>query len=523
MPDSNPQLRSLGDSRQDCGQPHTFPASAQNSPDVGESGAIALADPNETQPLEAVHRNGEFEIAVLACPVLLSPGLPLVVGRYQFAGEIGHGGMGVIHRAKDMDLGREVAVKVLSSAHQHNEKLRRRFTAEARITGQLQHPGIVPIYEMGEFYDGRPYFSMKLIEGQTLAQLLADRVDVNQDLQRLLKVFEQVCQTVAYAHSRGVVHLDLKPANVMVGAFGEVQLMDWGLAEVIAADQKSERNRSESELAPGGQNVGGQNVGGQNGDEAAQPFPDAPPLSVLGTPAYMAPEQAWGHFEKIDARTDVFGLGAILCEILTGRAPYTGGDIVQIFRQAVRAQLSYAFGRLDSCGADGPYVSLAKRCLSPKPKDRFKDAGAVVHELTTYLESVLKRAEHDLVRFFDISLDIFLIAGFDGFFRRVNSNFSRVLGYSQETLLSHPFLDFVHPQDREETIAEVAKLSQGLPTVQFRNRFRDVTDNYRWFEWTAKSIPEEGVIFAVGRDVTDRLDLEQQVRGHEERARDGLL
>ena len=142
-------------------------------------------------------------------------------------------------RARDTDLGRDLAVKVLLDQHRERPEFIRRFIEEAQIGGQLQHPGIVPVHELGVFPDQRPYFTMKLVKGHTLAALLDARRDPGEDLSRFLGVFEQVCQTMAYTHSRGVLHCDLKPGNVMVGNFGEVQVMDWGLARVLGTDRKS--------------------------------------------------------------------------------------------------------------------------------------------------------------------------------------------------------------------------------------------------------------------------------------------
>jgi hypothetical protein len=153
--------------------------------------------------------------------------------RLQLFGEIARGGMGVVLKGRDIDLGRDLAVKVLLERYRDDSELLTRFIEEAQIGGQLQHPGIVPIYELGKFADRRPYFAMKLVQGRTLAALLAERPDPAADLPRFLAIFEQVCQTVAYAHARGVIHRDLKPSNVMVGSFGEVQVMDWGLAKVL--------------------------------------------------------------------------------------------------------------------------------------------------------------------------------------------------------------------------------------------------------------------------------------------------
>ena len=151
-------------------------------------------------------------------------------------GEIARGGMGAVLRGRDPDLGRDLALKVLLGQHRERSDLVDRFVEEAQICGQLQHPGVVPVYELGTLADHRPFFTMKLVKGQTLAALLAERSSPTAELPRFLGIFEAVCQTLAYAHARGVIHRDLKPSNVMVGAFGEVQVMDWGLAKVLPTD-----------------------------------------------------------------------------------------------------------------------------------------------------------------------------------------------------------------------------------------------------------------------------------------------
>ena len=153
--------------------------------------------------------------------------------RYRFDGEIARGGMGAVLRGRDVDLGRDLAVKVLLEKYANRPDVARRFIEEAQIGGQLQHPGVVPIYDIGQFGD-RPFFTMKLVKGQTLAAILGERTDPSADRPRLLGIALQVSQAMAYAHAKGVIHRDLKPANIMVGAFGEVQVMDWGLAKVLA-------------------------------------------------------------------------------------------------------------------------------------------------------------------------------------------------------------------------------------------------------------------------------------------------
>jgi tRNA A-37 threonylcarbamoyl transferase component Bud32 len=156
---------------------------------------------------------------------------PLI--RYRIDGEIVRGGMGAVLKGRDPDLGRDVAIKVLRADLRDKADLVRRFVEEAQIGGQLQHPGVVPIYELGTFADRRPFFSMKLVKGQTLADLLAARSGPADDPPQFLSIFAAIAQTMAYSHTRGVIHRDLKPSNVMVGSFGEVPVMDWGQARVL--------------------------------------------------------------------------------------------------------------------------------------------------------------------------------------------------------------------------------------------------------------------------------------------------
>ena len=272
--------------------------------------------------------------------------------RYRIDGEIARGGMGAVLKGRDPDLGRDVALKVLREDHRDKPDLIRRFIEEAQIGGQLQHPGIVPIYELGTFTDRRPFFSMKLVKGQTLAERLDDRAAPADDLPRLLSIYEAICQTVAYAHARGVIHRDLKPSNVMVGSFGEVQVMDWGLAKVL----------------PRGGVVDDARAGVSGREETviatARSGSDEPGLShagsVMGTPSYMAPEQARGEVDQVDERADVFALGSILCEVLTGAPAFRGRSAGEIQRNAAVGDTADALARLDRCGADVELVAIAK-------------------------------------------------------------------------------------------------------------------------------------------------------------------
>lgn len=426
---------------------------------------------------------------------------PNTGARYAAHAEIARGAMGAVYRGRDTLFGRPVAIKLLLDEHLARPELRWRFAEEVRITAALQHPSVIPVYDSGTCAAGRPYYVMRLVEGDTLEALLAARPDPGHDRSRFLKVFEKVCEGVAFAHSRGVIHRDVKPENVMVGALGLVQLMDWGVAKVLA--------HSPLEPAPP--------EPASDGDGAADPAALLTRFGrVLGTPAYMSPEQARGHLDRMDERTDVFALGGLLCAILTGRPPYCGANARSAHKQASHADLADGHARLDASGADPELVALCKRCLARDPADRPRDAGVLAAALAECLSHDLRRAERDLVRFFELTPDLFCIAGMDGYFRRVNANFGRVLGHPSAALLAVPFLDFVHPDDHDRTRAVLADLARGEPCVRFRNRYRDARGAYHWFEWQAKSLVGEGMIFAVARDVTDTVRLEGQLRFFED-------
>jgi serine/threonine-protein kinase len=193
----------------------------------------------------------------------------------------------------------------------------------------------------------------------------------------------------------------------------------------------------------------------------------------------------------------------MLCEILTGQPPYIGNDLRRLFVSAANAELHAAFERLDRCGEDPMLIRLAKSCLSADPHDRPPDAVHVALQISAFLETALRDAQADLTRFFDLSLDLFCIASFDGYFLRVNSNFSRVLGYPSSQLVSKAFMEFVHPDDRQPTVDAMGALMTGNPVIRFRNRYRNVAGEYVCFEWTAKSITDEKIVFAVAREIPD--------------------
>jgi serine/threonine-protein kinase len=478
-PDSESMLESLAEANEHL-------ESRQSSTDARND------EPSPTTILSAsCADSSEF-----VCGTFLDPESLESVTHYEIIKLLARGGMGSVYRAHDQNLGRDVAIKILRPEFVDKPEFLQRFHNEARVMSFLQHPGIAPIFDCGNCADGRPYHAMKLVYGETFSKQLAMYRGEASRLGAMLNVFAMVCHTLAYTHSQGIVHLDLKPSNVMVGRFGEVHLMDWGLSkriDSIASGKASPITHAgvyPSDIEP----------------------PQLPPQirelsssqwsrAVQGTPAYMSPEQARG--KPIDARTDVFGLGALLCEILTGQPPYGGQSTRRVYIKAARAELIETFERLDQLRADRSLIQLTKSCLAANPADRPESAEEVDLEMSRYRESALERLESDIDRFFDLTLDLFCIAGFDGIFRRVNSNFPRILGYSEAELVSRPFLDFVHKDDQEKTVQQMRVLFEDQPVVRFRNRYHTADGRCLVLEWTAQAVPEEKLIFAVARDVTE--------------------
>lgn len=233
--------------------------------------------------------------------------------RYEVSGRVARGGMGTVYVARDRELRRDVALKVLHAGPE-DEGLRRRMLREARVLAALEHPGIVPVHDVGTLPDGRVYYTMKLVHGERLDEWFA-RTPALRDR---LRVFERICEAVAFAHARDVLHRDLKPQNVMVGEFGEALVMDWGLAKLVADPAPSDDDdvptaALETAAAPADP-ADAETVtlrGGLDGDHTRHG-------TVLGTPGYMAPEQAAGRPDLIDRRSDVYALGAILRDALAG-------------------------------------------------------------------------------------------------------------------------------------------------------------------------------------------------------------
>jgi eukaryotic-like serine/threonine-protein kinase len=273
---------------------------------------------------------------------------------YELAEAIARGGMGTVYRARDRRLEREVALKVMDAPAPSPPEIER-MRDEARILARLEHPGIVPVHDLGTLPDGRLFYVMKLVRGRRLDEAARD-----QPLHARLRAFERVCEAVAFAHAQGVVHRDLKPENVMVGPFGEVLVLDWGIAKILGGTAPG------AATASGGEFTSPERAGGLGGAPLAPPSSiDDPEGMVLGTPGFMAPEQARGDTALVDERADVHALGAVLRYLLAPKGEER---------------------------APAALEAICARAMAAQPGDRYASVGELAAEVERFLASLPVRA-----------------------------------------------------------------------------------------------------------------------------------
>jgi serine/threonine-protein kinase len=269
---------------------------------------------------------------------------PAEFAGYELLGEIGRGGMGVVYRARQLSCNRLVALKMLLSGSFASAEERERFRQEVELAANLDHPHVVPVHDVGE-HDGRPFYTMKLVDGGSLADELPR---LKADPRAAARVVVAVAHAMEYAHGLGFVHCDLKPSNVLLDASGQPHVTDFGLARRVAGD---------SALTATG--------------------------AVLGTPCYMAPEQATGDRRGLTPAADVYGLGAILYELLTGRPPFRAATVPETVLQVLEREP--AFPRQVNPSVPAELETICLKCLEKSPRDRYESAGALADELDTYL------------------------------------------------------------------------------------------------------------------------------------------
>ncbi len=327
--------------------------------------------------------------SVLALLKTASPGAvadDLGKEKYEVVGKLGQGGVGQVLKVVDRDLKREVAMKMLLPEQMQSSDSLIRFVEEAQATGQLEHPNIVPVHDLGVDAQGQVYFTLKYVQGLSLKSVIRGRKD-NAKLDDgtsyrdqysplvMIEILISMCQAMAYAHSKGIIHRDLKPDNVMLGKFGEVLVMDWGLAKVLAERGQKDKEHDTVRV-----------MTSRTGDDASQTMEG----SIAGTPAYMSPEQAAGKISELDQRTDVYALGAILYEILSGEPPYRGAGALELVKQVVQGPPSPLKPMSGSAGFNPiprELKAICEKAMARLPEDRYRNASELRDDLQAYLEN----------------------------------------------------------------------------------------------------------------------------------------
>jgi serine/threonine protein kinase len=371
-PDVQASLAHLPTAPPTGGDPHAtaFPASAAVAPAPNQAGQ----DPHGTvytPGAEAGGKGPEDSHATRFGTV----GAPSAVGlRFRILRSHAKGGLGQVSVALDGELRREVALKEIQQRFAHDAESRARFLLEAEVTGGLEHPGIVPVYGLGQYADGRPFYAMRLIRGDSLKEAVASFHQAEQrgrpagegllELRRMLGRFLDVCHAIEYAHSRGVLHRDLKPGNVMLGPCGETLVVDWGLAKALG------RGDAKAAVPPLQPSLSGDSTMTQAGE-------------ALGTPAYMSPEQAAGRLDQLGPASDVYSLGATLYHLLTGRAPVAGQDVAEVLRRAQRGE----FPRPREVKRDAPPAleAVCLKAMALRLEDRYGSPRALAEDVERWL------------------------------------------------------------------------------------------------------------------------------------------
>jgi eukaryotic-like serine/threonine-protein kinase len=290
-------------------------------------------------------------------------------GRFRLLRPHARGGLGEVFVALDAELHREVALKQILERHADDPASRNRFVAEAEITGGLEHPGVVPVYGLGTYGGGRPYYAMRFIRGDSLKEAIdhfhRDATLQNHpgrralELRKLLRRFLDVCNAIDYAHSRGVIHRDIKPANIILGKHGETLVVDWGLAKAVG---RADPSVGEQTIAP-----------------SSSGSSETLPGSAMGTPAYMSPEQAGGDLDRLGPRSDVYSLGATLYCVLTGKPPFEGKDVGEILRR-VQAGDVRAPREVDPA-LDKALEAVCLKAMATQPADRYAGCRALAEDI----------------------------------------------------------------------------------------------------------------------------------------------
>jgi serine/threonine protein kinase len=310
--------------------------------------------------------------------------------KYRLVERLGRGGMASVWLVEDTELGREVALKVTDDVDASGD-IARRLRREAQVIARLEHPAIVPVHDVGALPDGRAYYAMKRVRGQRLDAWLATRPP----RAAALRLFQRACEAVAFAHAAGVIHRDLKPQNIMVGAFGEALIMDWGLAKALRGEGHTD---TDTDTHAGTDTDTGTDTGTDTDTDThagTQTDTDADTAAgtVMGTPAYMAPEQARAETERVDARSDVWALGALLYFVLAGHEPFQGASTGAVLRAVTEAEPAPLEAVRPPVPA--PLRSIVARALRKSPPDRYPSAREMADDVGRFLDGLAVAAHRE--------------------------------------------------------------------------------------------------------------------------------
>jgi serine/threonine-protein kinase len=432
--------------------------------------------------------------------------------RYGFTRIHAAGGIGRIWLARDRHLDRDVAIKELLPENVGHAKTVARFLREARLTGQLEHPGIVPVYELST-RGGMHFYAMRFVRGRTLSAAAESyhkkRIDGQDDpleFIALLTAFAAVGHAVAYAHSRGVLHRDLKGDNVILGDFGEVIVLDWGLAKVIG-----QPDEPETESIPSLQNMtdAGLTLQGE----------------VIGTPAYMAPEQAEGRLHEIDQRTDIFGLGAILYEILSGQPPFVGPNTLEVLKRAVRG--NPVPPRVLWPEVPAGLEAICLKAMASDPRERYSSASDLAQEVQRWQEVQRRQAEEELLKSRE-RFELAVRGSQDGLWDwdlqtgdvYYSPRWKSILGYEDHEIANRieEWEQRLHPDEREQVIAANKAHAEGItPHYEYEYRLRHKDGSYRWI--LARGVALRDASGKAYRMAGSHVDVTERKQAEEERER----
>lgn len=413
-------------------------------------------------------------------------------GRFRKQKIIGRGGMGEIWQAYDSVVNRQVALKQLRPEKSYLPKHLTRFKREVQLTAKLTHPGTVFVIDYSN-QPGNAYYAMNLVQGCTLTRMINEyhrkRVCGTTDFSEfitLLNTFVSVCNTIAYAHSQGVLHRDIKSENVMVGEFGQTTLLDWGLAKSFeVSDQDSaepDQRDTESELVD-------------------------PPVSVrttvagqsLGTPAFMSPEQATGSLDKIDVRSDTYMLSGLLYEILAGCPPFVGDDVDAVIDMVIRQSPPVVSEIVPNCPP--ALVRICTKGLSKNQDERFQTAGELIDQVQSWLAGKAEREKADefFQRCFELAFDAMGIVDFREGLQNLNAAWTAMFGWEPAEITGRTHYEMIHPDDQVPAARALSKVNRYKEPQKVTVRLLCKDGHYQRSVWNMAPYVEEASVLIIGR------------------------